>query len=77
VSEGGKSKRVSTQKALLLRIREKALKGESRALEKFLKLASVHNATDGATNSGSQQMGADPPMDLEHFPLNLTHIHHA
>jgi hypothetical protein len=43
LSENGKSKRVSTQEALILRLREKALKGDARALETLLSLAKTHN----------------------------------
>ena len=43
LSENGKSKRVSTQEALILRLREKALKGDARALETLLSLARTHN----------------------------------
>ena len=43
LSENGKSKRVSTQEALILRLREKALKGDARALETLLSLARAHN----------------------------------
>jgi hypothetical protein len=43
LSENGKSKRVSTQEALMLRLREKALKGDARALEALLSLARTHN----------------------------------
>jgi Family of unknown function (DUF5681) len=39
LTENGKSKRVSTQEALILRLREKALKGDARALETLLSLA--------------------------------------
>jgi hypothetical protein len=55
VNENGKSKRVSTQKALLLRAREKALKGENRALENLLDLARMHNTPENVTIGGGQQ----------------------
>jgi Family of unknown function (DUF5681) len=43
LSGNGKSKRVSTQEALILRLREKALKGDPRSLETLLSLARTHN----------------------------------
>jgi len=43
LTENGKLKRVSTQEALILRLREKALKGDARALETLLSLARTHN----------------------------------
>lgn len=39
LNDGGKSRRVTTQKAALLRLREKALKGDVRALDKLLSYA--------------------------------------
>ena len=64
VNENGKSKRVSTQKALLLRAREKALKGENRALENLLDLARVHNTPENVTIGGGQQDEDGNQMDL-------------
>jgi hypothetical protein len=42
-----KTKRVSTQEAVILRLREKALKGDNRAL---VTLASTHNTGDNAAS---------------------------
>ena len=54
LNEGGKSKRVSTQRAALLRLREMALKGKNvRALEKLLSFA--------AASSGSETADARSP----------------
>ena len=39
LNDGGRSRRVTTQKAALLRLREKALKGDVRALDRFLSYA--------------------------------------
>lgn len=39
VTHGGKSKKVGTVEAALLRLREKALKGDPRALDRLLSLA--------------------------------------
>ena len=64
VNENGKSKRVSTQKALLLRAREKALKGENRALENLLDLARMHNTPENVTIGGGQQDEDGNQMDL-------------
>ena len=35
-NEGGKRRKVSTSKAVLLRLREKALKGDQRAIDRYL-----------------------------------------
>lgn len=53
LNDGGRSRRVTTQKAALLRLREKALKGDVRALDRFLSLAmamSVGSAEETATS---------------------------
>jgi len=39
ITENGRPKKISTQLAALLRLREKALKGDPRALDRFLGLA--------------------------------------
>ena len=39
LNDKGRPRRVSTQEALVLRLREKALKGDNRALETLLSLA--------------------------------------
>lgn len=43
LTKDGKRKNVSTQKAALLRLREKALAGDARALDKLLDLARTYN----------------------------------
>src|SRR6516162_11786387 len=39
VREGGRSRKVSTQAGILMVLREKALKGDARALDRLLELA--------------------------------------
>jgi hypothetical protein len=56
LSESGKTKRVSTQQAALSRLKQKALSGDGRALDRALKLASKQS--DEAESSG-----AAGPMD--------------
>lgn len=53
LKDSGKTRRVSTQEALILRQRDKALKGDARALDSLLALARIHNV-DGAP-SGEQR----------------------
>jgi len=43
IKEGGKTVQISTQKAALMRLREKALKGDQRALDRLLGLAQVYS----------------------------------
>ena len=58
INHSGKSKKLSSQKALLLRLREKALQGDIRSLERFLKLAKRYNngnASEKPTTSAQDQ----------------------
>jgi len=43
VKQGGSSRKISTQEALLLVLREKALKGDARALDRLIELANRFN----------------------------------
>ena len=49
VREGGRSRKISTQEGALLLLREKALKGDARALERLIELASRFNNEPGET----------------------------
>ena len=43
VTKGGKRQTVSTQQAALSRLREKALKGDARSLDRLIELARIYN----------------------------------
>ena len=43
VNSGGRPRTVSTQEAALMRLREKALKGDARALDRIIELARTYN----------------------------------
>ena len=43
LKQEGRSRRVSTQRALLMRLREKALNGDSRSLDRLIDLAGRYN----------------------------------
>ena len=43
IMENGKPRTVSTQLAVLMRLREKALKGDAKALDRYLQLAGSYN----------------------------------
>src|ERR1700758_4837416 len=49
LKEGGRSRRISTQEGALLVLREKALKGDARALDRLIELASRFNNEAGET----------------------------
>jgi hypothetical protein len=59
INDKGKSKRVSTQEALILRQRERALKGDPRALECLLVLARTHNSDEGDQTIGGSVAAED------------------
>ena len=67
LSENGKTKKVSTQEALLLRLREKALKGDPRALDKLIALARTHNIEPAADQRDLGLASADDQAILEAF----------
>lgn len=52
VTEGGRKSKVSTSHAMLLRLRQQALNGDVRAIDRLLLFAAAH-------------LPADPPEDLE------------
>ena len=47
VKEGGRSRKISTQEGVLLVLREKGLKGDARALDRLIELASRFNNEPG------------------------------
>jgi Family of unknown function (DUF5681) len=67
LSEKGKTRRVSTQEAVLLRLKEKALKGDPRALEQIIRLAQIFNG-DGPNDAlGGQDMVAEDQEILDAY----------
>ncbi len=66
LNKGGKRKTVSTQEAALLRLREKALSGDARALERLLALAQVYN-DEQLVSDASQQITAEDDEILEAY----------
>jgi hypothetical protein len=73
LTENGKSKRVSTQEALMLRLREKALKSDARALETLLSFARTHNEDFAGLSEGRSLVEEDQAiLDAYHEDL-LTH----
>jgi uncharacterized protein DUF5681 len=53
LTDQGKTRRVSTQEAVLLRLREKALKGDARAIDRLVDLARTYNFDEAG--SGTEQ----------------------
>jgi hypothetical protein len=54
----GRQRTVSTQAASLMRLREKALNGDARALDRLLEFASRYN-------DEALEIGGEAPLDLE------------
>jgi hypothetical protein len=67
LNDQGRAKRVSTQEALVLRLREKALKGDNRALETLLSLARTHNNDEAGERLSGQHMAHEDQAILEAF----------
>ena len=68
LNEKGKPKRVSTQEALFMRLREKALKGDPRALDVLLSIARAHNNDDDAGPlSGGQDLSVEDQIIFDAF----------
>jgi len=58
LKDRGKSRKVSTQEAALMRLREKALNGDSRSLDRLIELARLFN-NDPHAGPASQSMSED------------------
>jgi hypothetical protein len=67
VNENGGRKRVSTQEAMLLRLREKALKGDTRALDLLIRLAQLFNHDGPGEAGGEQEMAAEDREILDAY----------
>ena len=61
VQQDGKPKTISTQRAALLRLRQKALSGDARALDRLLELAATHN-NEELQNESAERLS---PIDQE------------
>ncbi|WP_439369395.1 DUF5681 domain-containing protein [Bradyrhizobium sp. DASA03120] len=69
LSDGGKSRRVTTQEAALLRLREKALKGDVKALDRLLSYAMAVSAD--AAEQTTKGPSADDEAILDAFRAQL------
>ena len=71
LNDKGRPRRVSTQEALVLRLREKALKGDNRALETLLSLAKTHNGDEAPDRLGDEKMPLEDQSILDAFAEEL------
>jgi hypothetical protein len=67
LTEQGKPKRVSTQQAVLLRLREKALKGDAHALDRLLALAASFNNVAEIGSARDQASSAEDQAILDAY----------
>lgn len=66
LKEQGQNKRVSTQKAALMRLRERALNGDQRALDRLLDLARTYNGED-AEAEAAEALTPDDQAVLDNY----------
>ena len=69
VSRDGKRRKLSTQEAALLRLREKALSGDARALDRLLGLAQVYNNEE--LTAAAADLSAGDAMLLEIYKARV------
>src|ERR1700730_15118928 len=65
--EQGRARRVSTQEAALLRLREKALKGDARSLDQLLELAKTFNNSAAVESVGDEALAAEDQAILDAY----------
>ena len=66
VNDQGVSRRASTQEAALLRLRDKALKGDTRSLDRLLALAGLYN-DEAPPPDANQPLSIDDDTIIEGF----------
>ena len=67
LNDQGRARRVSTQEAALLRLREKALKGDARSIVQILELAKIFNNSTAAESVGSDALAAEDQAILDAY----------
>jgi hypothetical protein len=71
VTVGGKERRVSSQEAALKRLREKALKGDARALDRLLAMAERHKGEAAADLAAGTPLDDDDRAILDAYGLEI------
>jgi hypothetical protein len=66
VKEGGRTRNKSTQEGALMVLREKALRGDARALDRIIELAKLFN-NDAAESGPTQPLEADDQAILDAY----------
>jgi hypothetical protein len=71
VKEGGRTRKKSTQEGALMVLREKALHGDARALDRIIELASRFN-NDVVESGPAQPLGADDQAILDAYAAEVS-----
>ena len=71
LNEQGRARRVSTQEAALLRLREKALKGDARSLDRLLELAQTFNSGAAIESFGENSVAAEDQAILDAYAAEI------
>lgn len=67
LNDQGKARRVSTQEAALLRLREKALNGDARSIVQILELAKIFNNSTAVESVGDVALAAEDQAILDAY----------
>ena len=70
LKDQGQPRRVSTQEAALMRLREKALKGDPRSLDRLLEYARMYN-NDVETASSDKSLTAEDQAILDAYATEI------
>lgn len=71
INEDGKRKKVSTQQAMLLRLKERALKGDAKSINQLVGLAGAYN-NETLTPSADTALDSDDAAVLDAFLTRQT-----
>ena len=67
LNDRGRAKRVSTQEAALLRLREMALNGHARSIVQILELAKIFNNGTAVESAGEEALAAEDQAILDAY----------
>jgi hypothetical protein len=67
LNDQGRARRVSTQEAALLRLREKALNGDARSIVQILELAKIFNNSTAVESVGDVALAAEDQAILDAY----------
>jgi Family of unknown function (DUF5681) len=71
LNDQGRARRVSTQEAALLRLREKALNGDARSIVQILELAKIFNNSTAVESVGNKALAAEDQAILDAYAVEV------